>query len=98
MGNSPFGLFVDTNNSIYAPNRQLRYVSIWSSGSIDPVRNLSDNLTYPRGIFVTANGDVYVDNGEGNRGRVDKWTTHSIKSVIAMKAFSVCFGLFCGYL
>ena len=92
VGNSPYGIFIDANNSIYVTNRQTRIVPIWSKGDLNATRILSGNLTYPRSIFVTKNGDVYVDNGNG--GQVDKWTINTTTSVAVMKPTGDCSGLF----
>ena len=43
-------------------------------------------------MFVTANGDVYVDNGIN--GRVDKWEPNATSSVVAMFVTGQCSGLF----
>ncbi len=45
------------------------------------------------GVFVTTNGDVYVDNGNNNQ-RVDKWTINAISSVPVMNVTGRCFSLF----
>ena len=46
----------------------------------------------PRGIFVTTNGDVYVDSG--TQGRIDKWSPAAIDSVVVMHFNFSCFALF----
>jgi hypothetical protein len=92
VGDRPYGIFVDANDTIYVTNRQSNIVQIWSQESTNPTRNLSGNLTYPRSIFVTADGSVYVDNGKN--GIVKKWTLNATNSEIVMNAGSGCYGLF----
>ena len=89
----PFGVFIDTNNSIYVVETFLRSVQVWPEGSLVPTRNISGGLYEPYSLFVTSNGDVYVDNGLNNR-RVDKWTMNTTSSVIATYVNGICVGLF----
>ncbi len=45
------------------------------------------------GIFVTINGDIYIDNG-WMYGRVDKWTPNGTSYITAMYVNDVCVSLF----
>ena len=72
---------------------QLNSVQKWSAGSLVPTRTISSGLLSPYSLFVSNNGDVYVDNGAYNN-RVDKWTMNATNSVIAMYVNGSCFGLF----
>lgn len=92
VGIEPYGIFVNTINMIYVSNRQDRLVQVWSYGNMIPIRTISDSLTYPRSLFVTTCGDVYVDNGDP--GRVDKWSLNATNSELAMNFSGICFGLF----
>ncbi len=67
---NPYGLFVDINDAVYATEQGTNRVEIWSENGTNPIRILSGNLTNPGAIFVSINGDIYVDNG-GN-GQVVK--------------------------
>jgi hypothetical protein len=60
---------------------------------VTPTRNISGGLNEPFGLFVTDNGDIYVDNG-ASYNRVDKWTMNSTSSVIAMYVNGSCYSLF----
>ena len=93
VGINPWAIFVNTNNTVYAANQQLNRVHIWPDGSIAPTRNLSGNLSSPSSLFVTENGDTYVDNG-GQNYRVEKWSVNSTSSVAAMYMCGACYGLF----
>jgi len=73
VGTLPRGIFVNLNNSIYVLNREAGKIHIWlNENDLYPTKNISGNLSDPRSIFVTTNGDIYVDSGKTN-GRVDKW-------------------------
>ncbi len=93
VGTNPWGVFVNTNNTVYVANRQNGLVHVWLEGSNSPTGNISGNLSIPYNLFVTDNYDVYVDNGEANYV-VDKWSSNSTNSVAAMYMCGGCYGLF----
>ncbi|CAF1144870.1 unnamed protein product [Adineta steineri] len=93
LGTSPYGIFIDTNNTIYVSERSANRVQVWHDSSSVPIRNLTSGLSSPYSIFVTINGDIYADNG-GSNTRVDKWTLNSSTSTSAMYVKNSCWGLF----
>jgi sugar lactone lactonase YvrE len=93
VGTNPYGIFVNTNNTIYVADNANGQIQVWLNDSINPTRTITGGLSYPYSVFVTSNGDIYVDNG-GSNGRVDKWTLTANVSVPAMYVSSTCYGLF----
>ncbi len=93
VGSNPYGIFVNTNNTVYVADYENGLIQVWFNNSINPTRTISGNLSSPYGIFVTTSGDIYVDNGLSN-GRVDKWALNTNSSVPAMYVGSACYGLF----
>ncbi|CAF4161522.1 unnamed protein product, partial [Adineta steineri] len=93
LGTNPYGIFIDTNNTIYVSGRDANCVQVWHDSSSVPIRNLTSGLSNPYSLFVAINGDIYVDNGYAN-GRVDKWTLNSSASISAMYVKNSCWGLF----
>ncbi len=93
VGSLPYGAFVDLNNTVYVAATSLSLVLVWSQGSNIPTRNISAGLSNPCGIFVTYNGDIYVDNGQSN-GQVDMWTSNATNSINVMNVTSRCISLF----
>lgn len=81
------------NNTVYLADSENHRVLVWSHNSPTPTRILRGNLSSPAGLFVTIDGDIYVDNGAKN-GRIDKWTANDDNSVPVMHVNSSCFGLF----
>jgi len=58
---NPRALYIDTNNSIYAINRQNGRILIWMNNSTDPNFILYTNLSSAAfSIFVTTNRQIYV--------------------------------------
>mgnify|MGYP001033874273 CR=1 FL=1 len=94
VGTQPFAIFVNLNNSIYIPNRQTGEIHIWQNeNDLNPTKTISGSLSDPLSLFVTTNGDIYVDNGQYN-GRVDKWIVENETWISVMNVTSPCFGLF----
>ena len=93
FGTEPYSIFVNSNNSIYIPNRQTSQIHIWTDeNDVNPTKTISRDLSDTYSIFATTNGDIYVDNG--NNGRVDKWIVQNETWISAMNVTSSCFGLF----
>lgn len=67
-------------------------VRIWSSKGDDPIRTLETNLINPAAIFVTVDGDIYVDNDGGNR--VELWKPNATIGINVMDTLQQCMGLF----
>ena len=93
VGSNPYGIFVNTNNTIYVADRANNRIQIWLNNSVNPTRTISGSLSSPYSVFVTTNGDIYVDNG-GSNHRVDKWTLNGNISVRVMYVNTSCYGLF----
>ena len=73
LGGPPIGLFINTNNSVYVAVKNQNMVQVWFEGSKTPVQNISSGLIKPNAVFVTTNGDIFIDNSYTNR-RIDRWT------------------------
>lgn len=94
VGSQPYGIYINSNNTIYVADRMNGRIQIWFSNSINPAKTISSNLSMPYSIFVRINGDIYIDNGMNSTGRVDKRTLNRNTSVAAMYVGQKCFGLF----
>ena len=93
LGITANGLFVTTDNSVYATAISRNSVLVWPQGRLNATHSIFTNLTRPYRIFVTTNGDVYVDN-EGLNQRVEKWAKNATNSTITMLYSGLCNGLF----
>ena len=90
IGTQPFGLYIDTNNSIYTINRYAGRILIWMNNSNDPNLILYTNLSASAvSIFVTTNGQIYV--GDGNSIQLNSYSNQTI-SIATVS--STCYGLF----
>ena len=66
---------------------------MWHEGSINTTQVIPGNFTDPNSLFVTSNGDIYIDDGEEN-GRVQKWKAQTNTFDTVMNVNSSCWGLF----
>ena len=65
---------------------------MWPEGNTSRMITISGNLSSPMSLFVTLNGDIYVDNG--NTGRIDMWPLNATSSVPVLNVTKPCYGLF----
>ncbi|CAF4070917.1 unnamed protein product, partial [Adineta steineri] len=93
VGQYPTAIFVNTNNTVYVANKEKNTIVIWQEESVNPTKIIHGNFTKPQSLFVTSNGDIYIDDGEDYR-RVQKWIAETNISVTVMNVSSSCFGLF----
>ncbi|CAF3947851.1 unnamed protein product [Adineta steineri] len=95
VGEFPNAIFVNTNNTIYVANNspQNDTIVIWQEESVNPTKIIHGNFTGPSSLFVTSNGDIYIDDGFKNR-QVQKWSAETSTFVTVMNVNSSCNGLF----
>ncbi|CAF3993468.1 unnamed protein product [Adineta steineri] len=66
---------------------------MWQEDSVKPAKIIPCNFTLPYSLFVTSNGDIYIDDGEHN-GQVQKWVAETNTFDTVMSVNSSCDGLF----
>ncbi|CAF1136176.1 unnamed protein product [Adineta steineri] len=93
VGEYPTAFFVNTNNTVYVANREISTIVIWQEESVNPTKIIRGNFTEPWSLFVTSNGDIYIDDGFKN-GRVQKWIAETNIFVTVMNVSSRCDSLF----
>ncbi|CAF1248339.1 unnamed protein product [Adineta steineri] len=92
VGEGPMAIFVNTNNTIYVANKENNTIVIWNEESVSP-KKIHGNFSEPISLFVTSNGDIYIDDGAKN-DRVQKWIAETGTFVTVMNVSSRCYGLF----
>jgi hypothetical protein len=90
IGNQPWGIFVDTSNTVYAAARKLNSVKLWLEGNLSPITLNFSNLSSPTPLFVTTTGDIYVNNGN----EIVKLTLNDDKSIPVMDDNRGCMSIF----
>ncbi|CAF1355118.1 unnamed protein product [Adineta steineri] len=93
VGEDPTAIFININNTIYVTNQKNNAILIWDEENVTPTKIISGNFTEPSSLFVTTNGDIYIDGGVEN-GRVQKWSAEINNFITVMNVSSSCWGLF----
>ncbi|CAF1506951.1 unnamed protein product, partial [Adineta steineri] len=93
VGEYPTAIFVNTNNAIYVVNGEDNTILIWHEESVNPTKIIHGSFTKSASIFVTSNGDIYIDDGSKN-GQVQRWRAETGAFATVMNVSSRCEGLF----
>ena len=87
------GIFINTNNTVFAPRRSDGTIFTWENGNASSMKSFSTSYDGSLTLFMSFTGDVYADNG-GVNNRVTRWTTSTNISTTVMYPSSNCHGLF----
>ncbi|CAF0835220.1 unnamed protein product [Adineta ricciae] len=93
VGQTHRGLFIDSNDTIYASHSSNNQILIWSGNNNNPERKLNTSLFQYSNLFVTLNGDIYFQRRDKTY-QIAKITTNSTISLSKTKFSGNCFGLF----
>ncbi|CAF1468347.1 unnamed protein product [Adineta steineri] len=93
LGSEPLAVFVNEKNSVYAINKEKKQVLVWHEDTIDPTMIIPADFLNSSSLFVTSDGDIYIDNGEKN-GRVEKRISSTNTWATVLFVYSSCKGLF----
>jgi hypothetical protein len=93
IGSIPSIVFVTVDNSVFVTSSDLGVTVMWSSDSGLMPRNLSGHFNQAKGLFVSSNGDIYVDNGLLSH-RVEAWKSNGTNSTNSWNVSGSCFALF----
>jgi len=96
IGSEPYGLYIDTNNSIYTINRDNGRILIWMNNSNDTNLILYTTLSVNSfSIFVTTNGQIYVGQSTSIKQIIQFSNSYSNETTtIATVSSNNIFGLF----
>lgn len=93
---SPRGIFVDINNNVYVSYVEsfvvLKTGQVWFSNRDSNWFGNAITFSMPSSLFVTSNGDVYIDNGRMTL--IQKWTSDGTRTQINLPSDQSCHGLF----
>ena len=93
VNSSHIAMFIDINDTVYVTAQADDQIHLWFKENMTVTHMISVELSSPRSIFVTATGNIYIDNGQ-QLGRVDMWSNKATRSVTAMAVAAACYGLF----
>ena len=95
FGSNVSSLFINTNNSLYAPNAGAGDVRIWHEGSLSPVSvQLSNMHPVQPSLFVTITGAIYLNSDNNGTISVDRWSPNSPTRNYTTDMGGLCQGLF----
>ena len=95
IGNQPSGIFINTNNNIFVPNRDDGVIYVWLAGNDTVSNTINATSINPHSIFVTLSDDIYLDSGNP-ANQVDVLSLNS-SSYVHLPPLSIggqCFGIF----
>ena len=93
IGSSPRDIFINTNNTIYIPNRDNGQIIILSQTNITSTTSISLNLLNVSSIFETTTGDIYIDTFY-SIGGVGKIILNSTIGIPRMNICQQCWDIF----
>ena len=92
-GTQRYGIFIDTNDTLYIPSYSSNIGQIWLANNDSPIINISNGLANPTNTFVTLSGGIFFDQSLPN-ARVDRWTLNATNSTTVMYVTNRCISLF----
>jgi hypothetical protein len=93
IGSSPRTIFINAKDSVYIVDREKNQILVWDDNNINLPKEISGNFSNSSSIFVTSNGDIYIDDDQSN-GRVERWISSTKTFDTVIYVFSSCYGLF----
>jgi hypothetical protein len=93
IGPNPWGIFINTNDTIYAADQTNGTIQVWLNDSSSSIKTIYTDTSYPRSLFVTVTADIYIDNGP-NIGGASKWTLNATTGIPILNVCQGCHDLF----
>ncbi|CAF1637334.1 unnamed protein product [Adineta ricciae] len=93
IGSRPRGIFIDHRDTVYIADHTHRRVLAWSEKNNNHHQISTRELFDRTALFVTVNGDIYVENGD-QEGRIEKWRIGATSGEPVETFPGNCFGLF----
>jgi hypothetical protein len=93
IGTSPYGVFVNKNNTVYVAATLNNEILVYFNESATISPSILDFQLEPYSVFVTLNGDIYIDSGKNNQ-QVIKWSLNTQIIAPVMHVDGECHGLF----
>jgi hypothetical protein len=85
-------IFINVNNTLYVGGTS-NLIQMQLEANMTPITLISSNLSYPYGLFVSSNDDIYIGNSYGYN-RVDQWTSNATTNILQMSTSEQCWGIF----
>jgi tripartite motif-containing protein 71 len=89
IGSYPYGIYVNIDNTVYVADRENGRIQVWFEGNKTVSSSIFGNISNPYSLFITINGDIYIDNNG-----VDKLEFNATSGSQVMTVDEECYGLF----
>ena len=93
IGGDPIAIFITPDNTVYVASRGSSGIQMWPNGNSTSIRVFITSGSAPSDVFVTNDGDMYIDNGASKQS-VDVWMLNGTSAIAAMHVSGCCFGVF----
>ena len=93
VGSSPYGIFIDSLDTIYVPTQNTSQIQVWTEGSVTPIPINTNGSHDQFGLFVTIFDDVYISSNV-YAAHVDKWEMRSVSDILNVSYSYSCYGIF----
>lgn len=94
VGLNPFGIFISINNTIYVSAKSMNLIRIWNERNNTPVSIITGTFNNAHGLFVTLNGDVYIDDGSNHRIQRRSSNSNGTMMISRPMINGTCYGVF----
>ena len=92
IGYSPLSIFININNTLYVGGTS-SLIEMSLEANMTAIALISGNLSYPYGLFVSSNDDVYIGNSY-QYNRVDQWTPNATTNILQLSTREQCRSIF----
>ena len=93
METDPSAIFITLSNTIFVTTIGGNTTQLWHEGTWTTISNATDPSKNQSGIFVSTDGDVYVDTGDVD-GNVSKISNAGANTIVFMQVNASCYSLF----
>lgn len=87
------GIFVNTNDSVYATNGRNNQILIWSNSSNNQSVRILNGFNSTGSLIVTIDDDIYVNSGY-HYHEIFKWSANTDNKTFITNVWSMCSDLF----
>ena len=93
VGSSPYGIFIDSVDTVYVPTRNTSLIQVWTDGSVTPTQINTSSSHDQWGLFVTIFGEVYISSTV-DLVLANKWKIRAVNSFFNVSSNDSCYGVF----
>ena len=94
VGTLPYSIFINRNNTIYIPGRNIDGIYIWMNDSINPTKKINTNQQIHFSTFVTSSGHMYTSH-DSRPYQISQWmSSETNTSATIAYGDGLCFSVF----